>query len=334
MPVDQRKIVGTTVHALAVHVTALSECTRRYGSYNKKKWLNGVVIRVDTKQTITGQTSTTVVAEYQLGSDGVMKTKGINVRSVKAGQLLCHQHLLLQLQLQELLFLLLLEILGVTTTPRQLPLHSLRTPLQSDPVATATVVTAAAEQETIGDPGGPGDRPERRVADPNANRNLCSGGGAAAAAPTPFQETDSAVPVTTAHAQEWFEPGEETIKLKSVPRRHWKMKNLFGDNVFPNLPASLRMSRLDFFLLMFPNDQLTEMLSLTNRELRKRGAPDLTVTKLLKFFGIPILSTRFEFGSRSGLWSRTAPSKYWPAPAFGKCGMPRHHFDILFTAIK
>jgi hypothetical protein len=63
MPVDQRKIVGTTVHALAVHVTALSECTRRYGSNNKKKWLDGVVIRVDMKKTIRGRTSTTVVAE-------------------------------------------------------------------------------------------------------------------------------------------------------------------------------------------------------------------------------------------------------------------------------
>jgi hypothetical protein len=249
------------------------------------------------------------------------------------GQLLCHQHLLLQLQLQELLFLLLLEILGVTTTPRQLPPHSLRTPLQSDPVATATVVTVAAEEETAGDPAGPGDRPERRVADPNANRNLCSGGGgAAAAAPTPSQGMDSTVPVTTAHAQEWFEPGEETIKLKSVPHRHWKMKNLFGEDVFPNSPALLRMSCLDFFLLMFPNDQLTEIA--TNRELRKRGAPDLTVTELLKFFGILILSTRFELGSRSDLWSRTAPSKYRPVPAFGKFGIPRHRLDILFTAIK
>jgi hypothetical protein len=94
------------------------------------------------------------------------------------------------------------------------------------------------------------------------------------------------------------------------------------------------MSRLDFFFLMFPDDQLTEMLSLTNRELRKRGAPDLSMTELLKFFGILILSTRFESGSRSKLWSRTARSKYRPAPAFGRCGMPRHRFDILFTAIK
>jgi hypothetical protein len=85
MPADQRKIIGATVHAFASHVTALSECTRRYGFNNREKLLNGVVIRVDTKLTRTGRTSTTVVAEYQLGLDGVTKTKGINVRSVKAG---------------------------------------------------------------------------------------------------------------------------------------------------------------------------------------------------------------------------------------------------------
>jgi hypothetical protein len=109
------------------------------------------------------------------------------------------------------------------------------------PVATSTVETAAAaadaaEEETAGDPvaqhdadelqnGGPGDQPKIREADPNANRNLR--GNAAAAASTSFQGPDTAVPVKTAHAQEWFEPGEETIKVKSVPRRQWKVKNLF-----------------------------------------------------------------------------------------------------------
>jgi hypothetical protein len=127
MPADQRKVIGATVHALAAHVTALSECTRRYGSNNRKKLLDGVVIRVDTKRTQTGRTSTTVVAEYQLGSDGVTKTKGSISDQPRLGPLLCHhQHLLLQRQ--KLLFLLLLQIIGATT-PRQMPLQPLRTPL-------------------------------------------------------------------------------------------------------------------------------------------------------------------------------------------------------------
>ena len=112
------------------------------------------------------------------------------------------------------------------------------------------------------------------------------------------------------------------------------MTNLFGEDVYPTSPASLRMSRLDFFLLMFPENQLDEMVTLTNRELKKRGAPDLTNSELLNFFGLLILSTRFEFGSRSELCSTTAPSKYRPAPSFGKCGVSRKRVDVLFTAVK
>ena len=124
-----------------------------------------------------------------------------------------------------------------------------------------------------------------------------------------------------AHDHKWYGPGEQVIKLRTVPRIQWKVKNLFGEDVYPSSPASLAMSRLDFFLLMFPDDQLTTMLDLTNRELRKKNIADLTIKELLMFFGLLILSTRFEFGSRAELWSSTAPSKYRPAPAFGKCGM-------------
>jgi hypothetical protein len=206
------------VHALAAHVTALSECTRRYGSNNRKKLLDGVVIRVDTKLTRTGRTSTTVVAEYQLGSDGVTKTKGINVRSVKAGAAPLPPAP--PAPAPEAV----VPAAAAVNPPRDDTTADATTATQDSstgaPVATATVETAAAaEEETAGDPvvqhdadelqnGGPGDLPKIREADPNANRNLRDGGGAAA--PTSFQGPATAMPVTTAHAQEWFERGEET----------------------------------------------------------------------------------------------------------------------------
>jgi hypothetical protein len=280
MPADQRKVIGATVHALAAHVTALYECTRRYGSNNRKKLLDGVVIRVDTKRTQTRRSSTTVVAEYQLGSDGVTKTKGINIRSVKAGAAPLPPPAPTAPAPEAV-------VPAAAANHRRDDTATDATTATEDssivaPVATATVETAAAAEEgTAGDPvvqhadepqnGGPGDLPEIRDADPNADRNL-RGGGAAA----PVEGPDTAVPLTAAHGQEWFELSEETIKLKSVPRRQWKMTNLFGEDVYPNSPASLRMSRLDFFLLMFPENQLDEMVTLTNRELKKRGAPDLT----------------------------------------------------------
>ena len=50
-------------------------------------------------------------------------------------------------------------------------------------------------------------------------------------------------------------------------------------------------------------------------------------------FGILILSTRYEFGSRASLWSINPFSKYRPAPAFGKTGMSRARFDDLWGCL-
>lgn len=55
---------------------------------------------------------------------------------------------------------------------------------------------------------------------------------------------------------------------------------------------------------------------------------------MLKFFGLCILVTRFEFGSRRELWSMARPSKYIPSPVLGKTGMPRNRFDDIFTSLR
>jgi hypothetical protein len=84
---------------------------------------------------------------------------------------------------------------------------------------------------------------------------------------------------------------------------------------------------------MFPKKQLDIMLRLTNRELISSQKKAMTTGELLKFFGVMILSTKFEFTSRASLWSNISPSKYVPAPAFGKTGMPRMRFDDIFRHI-
>ena len=54
---------------------------------------------------------------------------------------------------------------------------------------------------------------------------------------------------------------------------------------------------------------------------------------MIKWFGIIILATRFEFGDRSSLWSNVSQSKYRYAPAFDKTGMNRHRFDMLWIHV-
>jgi Transposase IS4 len=91
---------------------------------------------------------------------------------------------------------------------------------------------------------------------------------------------------------------------------------------------------------MFPPSQLNLMHRLMIEEIQKIAVAnnvihqDMTKGELLKFFGILILSTRFEFSARASLWSTTAPYKYVPAPAFGKKGMSRHRFDLLFRCLR
>jgi hypothetical protein len=248
MPADQRKIIGSTVHALACHVTALSECTRRYGSHNKKKLLDGVVLRVETKPTPMGRTSTLFVAKYKLGPDGVMKTKGINIRSVKA-----RAAPLLPGEADREEDYISVPVAVVVPVRRGDDAGSTDTS-----TAVSALIASALEEDDDDDddddytppdtddsirPDQPDDLPDLESV------HRCR---SAAAATAPVQEpgTTAAVatttaPVATVHEQEWFKPGQGgPIKLKKVTPCQWKVTNQFGDDVYPNSPASLRMSRL------------------------------------------------------------------------------------------
>eukprot|EP00978_Attheya_sp_CCMP212_P040002 scaffold213861_cov86-Attheya_sp.AAC.1 len=67
---------------------------------------------------------------------------------------------------------------------------------------------------------------------------------------------------------------------------------------------------------MFPPAELTLITTLTSEQLIKDdGKKSTSKGEMLKFFGVCILITRFEFSPRASLWSTTAPSKYFPAPA-------------------
>ncbi len=48
-----------------------------------------------------------------------------------------------------------------------------------------------------------------------------------------------------------------------------------------------------------------------------------TAGEVLKFFGVMILSTKFEFKSRSSLRLITPTSKFIAAPSFDETGMSR-----------
>jgi len=78
---DTRRIVGRRVYAKAIHVTALAEYARRFGSRSKTKEVPGTVLECIDRKTKTNRQSTYVKAVYALGG-GTLKTVELNIRSV------------------------------------------------------------------------------------------------------------------------------------------------------------------------------------------------------------------------------------------------------------
>jgi hypothetical protein len=76
----------------------------------------------------------------------------------------------------------------------------------------------------------------------------------------------------TAHGIEWVRASVNASPLNgNFPRRIWSICNSVGDAVTPggNCVATHNISPLEFFLLMFPPKQLTDMVRWTNIQLQK-----------------------------------------------------------------
>ncbi len=113
--------------------------------------------------------------------------------------------------------------------------------------------------------------------------------------------------------------------------------NAIGATITPLSGTQGRLSRLDYFVLTLPPQQLVLMHRLMNDEMTNLNSPELksfSKGELLKFSGVLSLTTNFEFGSRASLWSTTALHKYVPALAFGRTGMSCQGLDFLFCCLQ
>jgi len=80
--------------------------------------------------------------------------------------------------------------------------------------------------------------------------------------------------------------------------------------------------------------QLALMVSLTSAKLQARGMRPTTGGEVLKFIGVTVLATRYEFGARADLWATRPRNKYLVAPTFAeRTGMPRSRFDSLWSCL-
>jgi hypothetical protein len=95
-----------------------------------------------------------------------------------------------------------------------------------------------------------------------------------------------------------------------------------------------KRTMMQYFMAVFPNNSMRRIIQLTNKKLRDKDIDEIDVGDLLKFFGICIVITKFEFGSRAELWSRTPSCPYIPAVCLGETtGMGRNRFDEIWHAL-
>jgi Transposase IS4 len=135
------------------------------------------------------------------------------------------------------------------------------------------------------------------------------------------------------HGTQWIRGNDELPVNDPVQYRPWALRTPPGEMLSAAGGISER-SALDLFLHMFPPWQLQEMRRLTNRELQGKGKTPTTPGEILKYLGLLLLMTRFEFGVRATLRSTNQEQKLIPPPAFGKTGMSKGRFDHLHSCVR
>ena len=83
--------------------------------------------------------------------------------------------------------------------------------------------------------------------------------------------------------------------------RTWGIQTITGGVLTKGCEYGKRMSRLDYFLVMFLPAQLIQCTILTNRVLKKEKLKETKTEEILKYFVIIILISKFEFCKRRNL---------------------------------
>jgi hypothetical protein len=273
MVLDIRRIVGSQVHAKALHdVSNNAECSRRYGAGKTTKQLQGTVVEVEEVQRAgNSRLSCFITADFDLGG-GDMKRVRLNIRSVKSGEIPP-----------------VVPLVDPVTPP--LPLQQPAPPIPPEIPLVPPVDPAPGDQ--VNNP----EIPLVPPVDPAPGDQVNN------APPPPPPPPPGRQPTATAHATAWCED-DDACQMHmggNVPFREWSIRTVVGHWLGPGSDSRKSMSRFECFLLMFPPDQLSAMVTLTSEKLLSKNKVAMTPGKSLKFIGVLILSTRFEFGARASL---------------------------------
>jgi hypothetical protein len=114
----------------------------------------------------------------------------------------------------------------------------------------------------------------------------------------------------------------------------WKFRGTDGVMWSEGDDEDLKRPYVDYFMTCFPPLALRLIITETNKKLVEKSANEIDLGEFLKFIGVMILITRFEFGERRECFQSKQPSPYMPAPNISATtGMTRHRFDMIWSCL-
>ena len=273
MAPDSRRVVGGFVWAKSTTVS--NDSRRIYGVEADKQYLRGTVLEVLTHRPEGARRATTLIkAKFIIGND-IEKVKVINLAQLK----------------------------------KENPSASVPPAVATTAPAVATTAAATAATSTGGSPQNlEQSSTTTSVSTPTTDTTTTAGTAVAPGtsqtagsgdASTAVNSTASSVrlPVVECHGNKWFEGNTELPTNGNFVHKTWKLTCQYsGTDVTPGCDLAKQFSPLDFFMAVFPKKQLSMMVEETSAKLQKEGKPRLTKGELLKWIGVLVLITRFEFG--------------------------------------
>ena len=305
---DTRQVVGGEVWARAASISR--DYKRILGNQFEKAWIKGVVLNVDKKKAndAAKRSTTYILARYPCEiHDGVQqyKEKLIAMQSLKSkdpagdgGE----------------------GIAAPAAEEQQLP---------EAPTETAT--TAPPPNTITG--GTPGET--ESVSTFSVSHATVT---TATSTSTGSNSSGTREPVVEQNGRNWFEGNTEVEVNGKAATKFWKLVDQYGrgHEFTPGCDrgSNPKYSALDYFLAVFPKQQLMDMQERTSLKLQEENFPPTTIGEILQFFGVMLLVTRFEFGARASLWATTSRNRFIPTPNLGHTtGMSRDRFDVLWRLL-
>lgn len=297
---DPRMVVGASIWTKGTIVTSDIELHRRYGKLAHQIFIPGIVIKGYLKPSAKGRNMKYVDAVFYLGGSGTTQ-KTVAVSSTKSECPTIAPY-------PDGLDLFVAD--GGTISIENLSSPSVASSVTEDP----DEVRMDTRVRLVMDESEPSRPPRVSLEDTK---------------PTPD-------PSIYAHGIGWTQ-NKDACDVELNGRRvdyDWSMRD-YHQNVFRRYSdTAQRLSRLDYFFMMFPPSAIRHIITLTNVRLGKDGQDDIDVGELVRFFGLILLMTRYDFSSRRDLWSTEAKSKYMASPAFGRLGMSRNRFEMIWKALR